>query len=156
LYELYSRCASIEAIPQEEREKLEKNVFKRSLDDIWIETVRFFSERDPRQIDRANADPRQKMALIFRWYLGLSSRWSSSGDQGREMDYQIWCGPSMGSFNDWTRGTYLEQPENRRVVDIALHILSGSAYLQRLRTLSSLGIHPDANLENYRPLKPLI
>jgi trans-AT polyketide synthase, acyltransferase and oxidoreductase domains len=55
------------------------------------------------------------MALIFRWYLGLSSRWSNSGEQGREMDYQIWCGPSMGSFNDWVRGTYLEDYQNRRL-----------------------------------------
>lgn len=156
LHELYSRYPSIEAIPPEDREKLEKNTFKRSLDDIWDETVRFFNERDPRQIERANADPRQKMALIFRWYLGLSSRWSNSGELGREMDYQIWCGPSMGSFNDWTRGTYLEQPENRRVVDVALHILTGSAYLQRLHALNTLGIQTDPILENYKPASPLI
>jgi trans-AT polyketide synthase/acyltransferase/oxidoreductase domain-containing protein len=151
LYELYSRYPSIEAIPQEERDKLEKTVFKRNLDDIWNDTVLFFNERDPRQIERANADPRQKMALIFRWYLGLSSRWSNSGEKGREMDYQIWCGPSMGSFNDWTRDTYLTQPENRRVVDIALHILTGSAYLQRIRLLNLFGVNASSSLESFSP-----
>lgn len=156
LYELYTRYPSLEAIPAEEREKLEKTIFRRPLQDIWNETVQFFKERDPRQIERAEADPRQKMALVFRWYLGLSSRWSNNGEPGREMDYQIWCGPSMGSFNDWTRGTYLEQPENRRAVDVALHMLTGAAYLQRLRVLTSMGVRVDASLANYRPEKPLI
>lgn len=155
LHEHYSQYPSVEAIPLAEREKLERNVFKRSIDEIWDDTVKFFNERDPRQIERAEADPRQKMALIFRWYLGLSSRWSNSGEAGREMDYQIWCGPSMGSFNDWTRGTYLEQPENRRVVDAALHLLTGAAYLQRLRMLNAQGIHTDSRLDQYKPQSPL-
>jgi hypothetical protein len=94
------------------------------------------------------------MALVFRWYLGLSSRWSNNGEPGREMDYQIWCGPSMGSFNDWTRGTYLEKPENRQAVDVALHLLTGAAYLLRLRALNSLGVASDPGLEAYRPEQP--
>jgi PfaD family protein len=154
LYELYSRYAALEDLPIEEREKLEKTVFRRPLEEIWNETVKFFQERDPRQIERANADPRQKMALVFRWYLGLSSRWSNNGEPGREMDYQIWCGPSMGSFNDWTRGTYLEKPENRQAVDVALHLLTGAAYLLRLRALNSLGVASDPGLEAYRPEQP--
>ncbi len=156
LYELYSRYPSLDALPVEEREKLEKTVFRRPLEEIWSDTVKFFNERDPRQIERASADPRQKMALVFRWYLGLSSRWSNNGEPGREMDYQIWCGPSMGSFNDWTRGTYLENPENRKVVDVALHLLTGAAYLQRLRMLKSLGVEMDSSLQNYRPVTPFI
>lgn len=155
LYELYSRYNSIEEIPTDEREKLEKNVFKRELSTVWAETVQFFTERDPRQIERANADPRQKMALIFRWYLGLSSRWSNMGEKGREMDYQIWCGPSMGAFNDWVRGTYLEKAENRNVVDVALQVLTGAAYLTRLRYLAAFGVKTRPTLEHYVPTHPL-
>ena len=95
------------------------------------------------------------MALIFRWYLGLSSRWSNTGEKGREMDYQVWCGPSMGVFNEWVRGTYLAEPANRRAVDIALHILTGAAYLSRLRTLNAFGIRTPAELEQYYPSAPL-
>lgn len=153
LYELYTRYPSIEAIPAEDRQKLETQVFKRELNSIWDDTVRFFQERDPRQIERANQDPRQKMALIFRWYLGLSSRWSNSGEKGREMDYQIWCGPSMGSFNDWVRGTYLEQPENRCIVDISNHLLRGAAYLYRLRMLEMHAMQPARALRRYIPQK---
>src|SRR5574338_79482 len=53
LYELYTRYESIEQIPADEREKLEKQVFRRDLDEIWSDTVKFFTERDPEQIERA-------------------------------------------------------------------------------------------------------
>ncbi|MHB8818495.1 MAG: PfaD family polyunsaturated fatty acid/polyketide biosynthesis protein [Bellilinea sp.] len=154
LYELYSRYGSVEEIPQDEREKLEKQIFKREIDAIWADTVQFFMERDPKQIERAQADPRQKMALIFRWYLGLSSRWSNSGEKGREMDYQVWCGPAMGAFNDWVRGTYLESPENRHVVDVAMQLLTGAAYFSRLSQLSTFGIEPSPALKHYTPANP--
>ncbi|NPV74805.1 MAG: PfaD family polyunsaturated fatty acid/polyketide biosynthesis protein [Anaerolineae bacterium] len=156
LYEVYSRYTSIEEIPPEEREKLEKTIFRRNLDEIWQDTVQFFRERDPSQIERAEKDPHQKMALVFRWYLGLSSRWSIAGEKGREMDYQIWCGPAMGAFNEWVQGAYLAATENRSVVDIGLHILTGSAYLARLRTLVFSGVRLPASLEHYTPRQPLV
>ena len=96
------------------------------------------------------------MALIFRWYLGLSSRWSSQGLPGREMDYQIWCGPSMGTFNDWVRGTYLEDMESRHVADINLHILTGAAYLYRLRILEAQGVVFPLEVRTYLPEAPLV
>jgi PfaD family protein len=138
LYQIYSDYQSWEQVPTSEREKIESTIFRRDFNTVWKDTEKFFQERDPRQIELANQDPHYKMALIFRWYLGLSSRWSNSGEPGREMDYQIWCGPSMGAFNDWVRGTYLEQPENRRVVDVAKHILRGASYLSRVRMLEAL------------------
>jgi trans-AT polyketide synthase, acyltransferase and oxidoreductase domains len=156
LYDLYSRYDSVEQIPVEEREKLEKQVFKRSLDDIWADTVKFFTERDPEQINRANNNPKRKMALIFRWYLGLSSRWSATGEKGRELDYQIWCGPAIGPFNDWTRGTYLAEAPNRRVVDVALQIMNGSAYLARVQSLRNAGVQVSTRLSTYYPRAALI
>jgi trans-AT polyketide synthase, acyltransferase and oxidoreductase domains len=156
LFELYSRYDSIETIPLAEREKLETQVFKKSLDDIWNETVNFFMERDPAQIARGNANPKDKMALVFRWYLGLSSRWANSGEKGREMDYQIWCGPSMGAFNYWTRGTYLAEAANRKVVDVTFQLLTGCAYLNRVRLLNSQGISFSNHLERYVPTQPMV
>ncbi|MDX9851473.1 MAG: PfaD family polyunsaturated fatty acid/polyketide biosynthesis protein, partial [Anaerolineaceae bacterium] len=96
LYELYNRYNSVEEIPPADREKIEKTIFRRNLDEIWEETQAFFRERDQKNLERAYADPHHKLALIFRWYLGLTSRWSVVGEPGREMDYQIWCGPAMG------------------------------------------------------------
>ena len=156
LYDLYSRYDLIEAIPADEREKVEKQVFRRGLESIWQDTVKFFEERDPEQIERANQNPRRKMALIFRWYLGLSSKWSNSGEAGREMDYQIWCGPAMGTFNDWTRGTYLAEYQNRQAVDVGLHLMTGAAYLWRLQSLKMQGVRLPSVWEQYRPTAPLI
>ncbi|MDX1992342.1 MAG: PfaD family polyunsaturated fatty acid/polyketide biosynthesis protein [bacterium] len=151
LYELYAQYSGVEDIPQEERDKLEKQVFKRPIDDIWRDTVAYFSERDPDQITRAENNPKRKMALIFRWYLGLSSRWSNSGEKGRELDYQVWCGPSMGAFNAWTKGTYLEQAENRRVADVAEQMMRGTAYLYRIALLRMQGVDVPPRLADYRP-----
>ncbi len=155
LYDMYLQYDSIDDIPPVERQKLEKQVFKLSMDAIWDSCVSFFGERDPAQLARAKNNPKRKMALIFRWYLGLSSRWSNVGEKGREMDYQIWCGPSMGAFNDWVRGTYLEQPQNRRAVDVALHIMSGAAYLYRLQSLKMNGLQFPAQFAHYGAESPL-
>ncbi|AUB44017.1 hypothetical protein COO91_10233 (plasmid) [Nostoc flagelliforme CCNUN1] len=155
LYDLYKNYNSIDEIPLEERQKLEQQVFGRNLEAIWEDTVKFFSERDPEQIVRANDNPKRKMALIFRWYLGLSSRWSSSGEKGREMDYQIWCGPAIGAFNEWVKGSYLAEPNARRVVDVAYHIMNGAAYLYRLQSLKLQGLQLPENYRYYRPM-PLI
>lgn len=155
LYELYNKYPSIEAIPEEERSRLEKQIFRQSLDDIWQTTIVFFNERDPQMLARAMDDPKRKMALIFRWYLGLSSRWSNLGEKGREMDYQIWAGPSLGAFNSWVKESYLADYKKRKAVDVALHILHGAAYLQRVNSLKYQGIEFDNSIASYQVEKAL-
>lgn len=152
LYELYQRYASLEELPLSDRTQLEQRYFQKSIDAVWQETVDYFAERDPDQIRRAEGNPKRKMALVFRWYLGLSSRWSNSGTPGREMDYQIWCGPAIGAFNDWVRGSYLEQPDARRAADVAHHLMHGAAYLYRVRQLQSQGVQVPSALHHYQPL----
>jgi trans-AT polyketide synthase, acyltransferase and oxidoreductase domains len=139
LYELYRTSPSLEALPAADRANIEKNLFRAPLEEIWARTRDFFLQRDPAQVPRAESDPKHKMALVFRWYLGLSSRWANTGEPTRKLDYQIWCGPAMGAFNEWTKGTFLEQPRNRRVVTVAFNILYGAAVLLRLQTLRSQG-----------------
>ena len=151
LYEYYRNYNSIEEIPYPERAKLERQIFRKSLAEVWQDTISYFEQRDPEQIERAINDPKSKMALIFRSYLGLSSRWSNIGEPGREIDYQIWCGAAMGAFNDWVRGSYLAEPRNRRVVDLAEHLMIGSAYLYRMQNLKLQGISMPAQFYNYQP-----
>ncbi|PKH06504.1 PfaD family polyunsaturated fatty acid/polyketide biosynthesis protein [Moritella sp. Urea-trap-13] len=150
LYDLYVTYDSIEDIPAAEREKIEKQIFRSNLDDIWDGTIAFFTERDPEMLARAMSSPKRKMALIFRWYLGLSSRWSNTGEKGREMDYQIWAGPSLGAFNSWVKGSYLEDYTRRGAVDVALHMLKGAAYLQRVNQLKLQGVSLSTELASYR------
>ncbi|MDJ0593046.1 MAG: PfaD family polyunsaturated fatty acid/polyketide biosynthesis protein [Pleurocapsa sp. MO_226.B13] len=149
LFDYYINHNSIEEIPTVEREKLEKQIFRKTLEEVWQDTVTYFNQRDPEQITRAANNPKRKMALIFRSYLGLSSRWSNIGEKGREMDYQVWCGPAMGAFNNWVKDSYLAEPNNRSVVDIGHHIMNGSAYLYRLQNLKLQGISMSAKYWNY-------
>ena len=141
LYEYYTRYNSIDEIPTKEREDLEKKIFKAPLETIWQYCIDFFTERDPEQIERANDNPKRKMALIFRWYLGLSSNWANAGKLERKMDFQIWCGPAMGAFNNWVKGTYLENYEKRQAVDVAENIMEGAAYLYRVQALKMQGVN---------------
>jgi PfaD family protein len=140
LYQLYAAYQGIADFPAEVRQRLEEQTFQRSLDDVWQDTVDYFEQRDPAQIERARGNPKRKMALIFRCYLGMSSRWATSGEPARTMDYQLWCGPAMGSFNDWVRGSSLEPLENRHVDVIADHLMVGAAFMNRVAQLRVAGV----------------
>jgi PfaD family protein len=152
LYELYRGYPSLEAIPLAERKPLEEKVFRASLDEIWRLTRDFWQSRNPEQLRRAEGDSKYKMALVFRWYLGLSSRWANSGEAARKVDYQVWCGPAMGAFNEWAKGSFLEAPRNRRVVTLALNLLYGAAVLTRLQLLRCQGVSFPAEWSRVDPM----
>jgi PfaD family protein len=151
LYELYRAYDGVDALPVDVRETLEKKVFRRSLDDVWQDCVEFFSRRDPDQITRAAGDPRRRMALVFRWYLGRSSGWSIAGDPDRAADYQVWCGPAMGAFNAWVAGSHLAEVGNRRVAEVAAHLMTGAAFHERAAALRSAGARLPASATTYIP-----
>jgi len=140
LYELYRAHNSIDEIPVAEREKLEKTVFRSSLEDVWKMTHSYFLIRDPHQARRGEQEPKHRMALVFRWYLGQAAHWAKDGEPTRKIDYQVWCGPAMGAFNEWTAGSFLEAPANRTAVTVALNILFGAAVLTRANFLRCQGI----------------
>ncbi|MFM7407932.1 MAG: PfaD family polyunsaturated fatty acid/polyketide biosynthesis protein [Cuspidothrix sp.] len=152
LYELYRTYDSIEHIPAAEKEKLEKQIFRKTIAEVWEGTATYLSQKNPEKLGKAVNNPKLKMALIFRWYLGLSSRWSSSGERGREVDYQIWCGPAMGGFNDWVRGSYLSEPHQRHVVDVADQIMKGTAFLYRIQSLKMQGLQMPPDYCQYQPI----
>ncbi len=154
LYEVYSAHDAIESIAAAERARLEKEIFRMPLDAVWEETKKFWHKREPAELARAEGDPKHKMALCFRWYLGLSSRWAIAGESSRRADYQIWCGPAMGAFNDWVKGSFLEPPESRGVVQIARNLLEGAAVVTRAQQLRSYGVPVPAAAFDFRP-RPL-
>jgi PfaD family protein len=154
LHDVYSRCASLEEIDPATRERLEREIFQAPLDRVWAETRDYFQGRDPREVERGSRDAKHRMALVFRWYLGQSSRWAISGDPRRRLDYQIWCGPAMGAFNAWVSGSFLAEPQHRTVVQIARNLLEGAAVVTRAQQLRSHGIHLPPAAFSYRP-RPL-
>ena len=151
LYEIYRSHDSMDSIPEETRSKLEKQLFRRPMDEVWLDCVDFFRERDPAQLERANVDPKHKMALVFRWYLGMSSRWAIHGDDERRLDTQIWCGPGIGAFNNWTAGSFLAEPKRREVVVVAANLMAGAASITRANWLLQQGINPGPGAHTWRP-----
>lgn len=156
LYELYRKYHSIEEIPSEIREQLERDIFRRPLENIWQETRRYFLQRDPNEIARAEQDPHRRMALTFRWYLGLSSRWPIAGDPDRKLDYQLWAGPALGAFNGWTSGSFLADLQRRTVAQIGLNLLEGAAVITRAHQLRCFGVDVPTTAFSFtpRPLTP--
>lgn len=154
LYQVYRAYPSLDSIPPDIAAELEKNVLNMTLDECWATTRAFWMDRDPDQVAKAEADQRHKMALTFRSYLGLSSRWAIDGEAGRQLDYQIWCGPAMGAFNQWTSGSFLADPANRTAVQVAMNLLEGAAVVTRAHQLRSYGVPVPSEAFNYRP-RPL-
>lgn len=152
LYDLYRAYDSIQALPAAERTVLERDYFRCTLEQEWENTRKFFEERDPRQVARAEAEPKHKLALIFRSYLGRASGWANAGDPTRKVDYQIWCGPAMGAFNEWTAGTFLAELSERKVAVVAHNLMFGAAYRTRIHWLQSQGVKLPVALQNFRPM----
>ncbi len=139
LFEIYSLYDGIDEIPPEIRERLEREIFQASMEEIWSQTADYFRDADPTQLQRAESDEKHRLALVCRWYLGLSSKWSIQGTEDRRMDYQIWMGPAQGAFNQWVGGTFLEPWEHRQVAQMALNLLEGAAVVTRAHQLRTYG-----------------
>jgi trans-AT polyketide synthase, acyltransferase and oxidoreductase domains len=151
LYEVYRSHPSVEAIPASLRATLERDVLHASLAEIWAETRSYWLARDPNELTRAEQNPKHQMALIFRWYLGNSSRWAIRGEVSRRTDYQLWAGPAVGAFNRWTAGSFLAAPAERTVTQIALNLLEGAAVTTRAHQARSYGVPVPAHAFTFVP-----
>lgn len=154
LYETYVRYDGLAAIPSDVRKRLEAEVFHKPLEGAWEDTKAFWAERDPAEVERALRDPKHLMALTFRSYLGMSSRWAISGEPSRRSDYQIWCGPAMGAFNRWVEGSFLADPAGRSVVQIARNLLEGAAVITRAHQMRTHGVAMPSAAFHFTP-RPL-
>jgi trans-AT polyketide synthase, acyltransferase and oxidoreductase domains len=151
LRELYRTHERLEDIPVETVARIEREIFQRTLAEVWQDTRAFFAARAPCEVERAEQDPKHKMALVFRWYVGLGSHWAIQGVQERKMDYQIWCGPAMGAFNRWARGSFLADLEQRSAVQVALNLLEGAAVATRAQQLRTFGLPVSEAAFGYTP-----
>lgn len=119
LYELYQRHASLDELDAPTRAQLEEKYFGRSIDEVYEETRRHYLKVDPEQIGQAERNPRHKMALVFRWYFIHTSRLARQGERQQRVNFQVHCGPALGAFNQWIKGTALEDWRKRHVDELA-------------------------------------
>ncbi|MCK5311828.1 MAG: PfaD family polyunsaturated fatty acid/polyketide biosynthesis protein [Desulfobacteraceae bacterium] len=153
LYNIYKNYQSFDKVPAKDRKQIEEKFLMASFDEKWLETKEFFENcNNIKEIQRAEDNPKHKMALVFRSYLGLSSKWAIAGDEKRSIDYQIWCGPAIGAFNQWVNGTFLESHENRQVVIIALNLLFGASVCIRRSWLENQNIGLPSDVLSFPPV----
>lgn len=151
LYRLYTELASLEALAPADREALEREVFGLPLDEVWKRTEEYWSDRAPAELLRAETDPKHRMALTFRWYLGNATTWAVGGVAERRTDFQLWCGPAAGAFNGWADGSFLADPSQRTVTQIARNLLQGAAVLTRVHHLRTCGIRFPPEAFDFQP-----
>lgn len=151
LYELFRRHGNVEQFPAKDREWLEKQVLRESFESSWARILEYKAKTDPAFAAKNDRNPRDQLAHVIRLFLFMGSQWAREGNEERKADFQIWCGPAMGAFNDWARGSFLEPCEARSVRQIGLNLLEGAAQATRARQLRSFGVMVPESLCAYRP-----
>ncbi|MCW3466238.1 ACP S-malonyltransferase [Chitinophaga nivalis] len=124
LYELYKQYNSIDEIDADTREQIASRYFQRSFEAVYQDCEAYYP---PEKFAAAKANPKQMMAYLFRWYFGYSGKIAETGDEQQRVNFQVHCGPALGAFNQWVKGTPLENWRNRHADDIALKIMQGAA-----------------------------
>jgi trans-AT polyketide synthase/acyltransferase/oxidoreductase domain-containing protein len=130
LYDLYRQFNSLDELDSKTRQQLQQRYFKKNFDEIYNECRLFYP---PEEIKRADQNPKHKMALVFRWYFGYSSRLALSGNTEGKVDFQVNCGPALGAFNQWVKGGPLENWRNRHVDEIGQKLMRETAELLNRR-----------------------
>jgi trans-AT polyketide synthase/acyltransferase/oxidoreductase domain-containing protein len=139
LYDLYRQYDSLEEIDGRTRNQLQERYFGREFEEVYEEVRTHYPAE---QIERAERNAKAKMALVFRWYLDYTFNLALTGNGDQKVNYQIHCGPALGAFNQWTRGTALEHWRNRHVDEIAEKLMHETAELlnRRLWSFAQMGI----------------
>ena len=150
LHAIYRSGASYETLSQKDRDWID-DVLGEPFDAAWARTHAYIAQANPAEAKRAETDGNKRFALVARRYLFMGAQWAREGTPGREMDYQVWCGPAMGVFNEWVAGSFLEPVENRTVKQIAWNLLEGAAHITRAGQLRALGLPVAPTDFNYAP-----
>jgi hypothetical protein len=110
LYELYSRTR-LGGVPaagaREDRERDPARALRRGLGrDARASSSSAIRARSA----RAERDPRHKMALVFRWYLGKSSKWSIAGERRAARRLPDLVRARDGGLQRVGKGSFLAEP----------------------------------------------
>ena len=140
LFELYKEYGDFEKVPKATLAMVEKQIFRNPISQIWKETKEFYIHRlnDKNKVDKAEKNPKTKMSMMCRWYLGKSSRWANTGETDRATDFQIWCGPAIGAFNQFISASYLDPRVAGKYPDvdsINKELFKGACYLKMYNRL---------------------
>lgn len=130
LYDLYRLYNSLDEIDEYTKTQIQEKYFKCSFEQVYEKVKSYYSSKE---IDKAERNPKHKMALIFRWYFSYTTQIALSGNEDCKVDYQVQCGPALGAYNQWVKGTDLENWRKRYVDEIGINIMHETADLLNYR-----------------------
>jgi len=138
LYDLYTKHKSLKEIDSKTIEKIERNFFQRSVNEVWQETRDHIGRSSPKRLADLENNPRKRMAAIFKWYFALSTQLALTGDTNRKVDYQVHVGPALGAFNEWAPKHGLANWRDRYVADIGELLMQEAAelFVERVSSLA--------------------
>lgn len=120
LFDLYRKYGSLDEISTETKEQIQKKYFQKSFDDVFEEVKEYYGV-DSEAIKFIT--PKSRMAMIFKWYFGYATRNALQGNKERLVDFQVYCGPSMGAFNQFVKDTELADWRDRHVDSIGVLLM---------------------------------
>jgi PfaD family protein len=152
LFHLYRSGAAFETLDPKDQAWVE-DVIGEPFEAAWQATRDYIQKVNPREAERAEQDGNKRFALVARRYLFNGAQLARDGDTAKVADYQIWCGPAQGAFNEWVAGTFLEKLENRTVRQIAWNLMEGAARITRAAQLRAVGVAVPPTAFSYEPQK---
>jgi trans-AT polyketide synthase, acyltransferase and oxidoreductase domains len=126
LYELWKNNDSWTRLDGKTRSEIEESYFQGSFEEVCARTYDYYRVRRPAEVERAEKNPRHKMALAFKWYFVHSMRLALRGVQEQTVNFQVHCGPAMGACNQWLKRSELESWQSRHA-DVLAEKLMGEA-----------------------------
>jgi trans-AT polyketide synthase/acyltransferase/oxidoreductase domain-containing protein len=133
LYNLWRENDSLAAIDARTAQHIQDKYFRRSFEEVYTETRTHYLTIMPGEIDKAERNPKHKMALVFRWYFIHTMSLALTGNLDQRVDFQVHCGPSLGAFNQWVKGTELEDWRRRHPDQIGAKLMQETADLLHRR-----------------------
>ncbi|WP_432160379.1 ACP S-malonyltransferase [Streptomyces sp. NRRL F-5630] len=128
LYQLYRRHTGLDDLDEATLAWLEHDCLRAPLAEAWSRTCAHYRDTGRvHEIERAEREPRHRMALLFRSYFARTNRAAQEGDPAERANYQVHCGPAAGAFNRCVAGTALEPWRERHVERIADLLMTGAA-----------------------------
>ncbi|MES5395080.1 ACP S-malonyltransferase [Bacillus amyloliquefaciens] len=136
LFQIYQQYESLSEIDEKTKVQLENYYFNKSFQEIYENII----DKQPNLAKKAEHNQKYKMLLIFKWYLQNGCLLALEGQEKQKVNFQVHCGPSLGAFNHWVKGTDLESWRNRHVDDIGEKMMNETESLLR-RRLDTLFLH---------------
>ncbi|MFS0762814.1 ACP S-malonyltransferase [Peribacillus phoenicis] len=116
LYDLLKQYKNISDMDSKTKEMIEKKYLNEG-----IQTILRYEE----QVSTDNRPTSNNtMQTILKFYLNNTVQLAINGESSQKVNFNIYCGPALGAFNRWVKGTELEEWNNRHIDVISRKIMT--------------------------------